>query len=228
MKTFFNQLLKDILEIFSAKNLIWHFLAIILTFILVVTNFDWNYFIFVQSHSFQKWFFPAVVLGGFLPFLVAFLFLIYGKIKKQEKYLKIGITLLKSIILAFLISGFYKALTGRPNPPHHFFDGTLDLKNLENTSHIFYFGFWRRGFFWGWPSTHTTLSFAFSLTLYKLYPKNNLIKTIVILYSFYVGIGISITAIHWFSEFIAGTIFGSLIGIIVSKNSFHSKKKICN
>lgn len=45
-------------------------------------------------------------------------------------------------------------------------------------------------------------------------------------YAFYVGIGVSAT-IHWFSEFVAGGIFGSLVGVVVAKKFSHdlSNKK---
>jgi len=36
-------------------------------------------------------------------------------------------------------------------------------------------------------------------------------------YALYVGIGVSMT-IHWFSDFAAGIIFGSMIGMVVGKS----------
>jgi len=36
-------------------------------------------------------------------------------------------------------------------------------------------------------------------------------------YAFYVGVDVSIS-IHWFSEFVAGAIIGSLIGAVVGKS----------
>ena len=38
----------------------------------------------------------------------------------------------------------------------------------------------------------------------------------VLLYAFYVGLGVSVT-IHWFSEFVAGAIIGSVIGAVVGR-----------
>ena len=74
--------------------------------------------------------------------------------------------------------------------------------------------------FWGWPSSHTTVAFAMALALWELYPENRLIRYGAILYAFYVGIGVSIT-IHWFSEFVAGAIIGSVIGVVVGKSFLH-------
>ena len=47
---------------------------------------------------------------------------------------------------------------------------------------------------------------------------------VAILYAFYVGIGVSMT-IHWFSDFAAGAIIGSVIGAVVGK-CFCSKVNI--
>ncbi len=65
------------------------------------------------------------------------------------------------------------------------------------------------------------MAFAFALAFTTLYPKNKIISFIFILWALYVGISVSIS-IHWFSEFIAGAILGSLVGVVVGK-SFRSK-----
>jgi membrane-associated phospholipid phosphatase len=134
MKGFFTKLPTNIIHVFSPRNLGWHLLAIVLTFIIVSTGFDWLYYINV----------------------------------------------------------------------------------ITDISHQFQFGFWEHGIFWGWPSSHTTVAFAMAVSLMYLYPKNKLIRYLAPLYALYIGLGISI-GIHWFSEFIAGIIFGSLIGVVVGR-----------
>jgi hypothetical protein len=49
------------------------------------------------------------------------------------------------------------------------------------------------------------------------YPKNKILVFFALLYAFYISLGVSVT-IHWFSEFAAGTIIGSLIGTVVGRN----------
>jgi len=39
---------------------------------------------------------------------------------------------------------------------------------------------------------------------------------IVFIYALYIGIGVSLS-IHWFSEFVAGAIIGTVIGVTVGK-----------
>jgi membrane-associated phospholipid phosphatase len=75
----------------------------------------------------------------------------------------------------------------------------------------------RGGVFWGWPSSHTTIAFAMAVTVFTLYPKQRWLGWVAILYAGYVGLGVSMT-IHWFSDFAAGAIIGSVIGAVVGKS----------
>jgi len=106
---------------------------------------------------------------------------------------------------------FYKALTGRVHPPRLLIESTIDI------SQEFRFGFLRGGVFWGWPSSHTTMAFAMSITLLMLYPKNKIVRYLALIYALYIGFGVSIS-IHWFSDFVAGAIIGTVIGIVVGKS----------
>jgi hypothetical protein len=53
--------------------------------------------------------------------------------------------------------------------------------------------------------------------LIMLWSKNKPLVTGALLYAFYIGLGVSVT-IHWFSEFVAGAIIGSVIGIVVGRS----------
>lgn len=119
----------------------------------------------------------------------------------------------------FLFS-FYKAFTGRIPPPYFLGHGAL-----ADTSHGFRFGFLRGGMFWGWPSSHTTIAFAMAVVLWILYPQNKLVRYAGMFYAFYVGVGVSVR-IHWFSEFVAGAVIGSLIGAVVGKSFEHHGARV--
>jgi membrane-associated phospholipid phosphatase len=97
----------------------------------------------------------------------------------------------------------------------------LNEGSLIDTSHGFQFGLLKGGVFWGWPSSHTTVTFAMMVCLIMLYPKNKILVFLALLYAFYIGLGVSVT-IHWFSEFTAGAIIGSVIGTVVGR-SFRTK-----
>jgi len=220
MPGFLYQLPKNIIRCFKGYNLLWHFLAIVLTYIIVTSGWDWHYFISSQKSILHTLFFPAVGLGMILPIVVPLILLATGVLRKDIKIKKTAFALGQAAVLGLAISSFYKAFTGRIPPPY--FPGH---SALVDSSHGFRFGFLRGGMFWGWPSSHTTIAFAMAVALWKLYPENKLVRYAAVSYAFYVGIGVSIR-IHWFSEFVAGAIIGSLIGAVVGKSFKHRRSSV--
>jgi membrane-associated phospholipid phosphatase len=131
-----------------------------------------------------------------------------GIIARNVRAISTGWAIGQAALLGLFISSVYKAITGRVHPSH--IVGT-------DISHVFHFGWLRGGVFWGWPSSHATIAFAMAVTVFMLYPKQRWLGFMAILYAFYVGMGVSMT-IHWFSDFVAGAIIGSIIGIVVGKS----------
>lgn len=211
MKYFIYSLPKNIFNSFRGKNIIWHVLAWILTAIIVSSGFDWYYFSITRGLSFEAFFFPAIIIGAILPMFGLPLMLIIGYFKKSKAVQMWAWVLGQAAFLGWLISSSYKALTGRIPPPQ------ISQTIMEDISRQFNFGFFKEGIFWGWPSSHTAVAFAMAFALITLYPKNKIVVSLSFLYAIYIGIGISFD-IHWFSEFIAGAIIGSVIGIAVGKN----------
>lgn len=209
----FYRLPQNFLKVFWGKNFLWHILAFGLTVALIITGFDWKYYVYFQNSKYSSLLFPAVVLGFFVPVFLPLAVLLAGLLKKNFRSVNSAYALTQAAFLGWLTSAFYKALTGRPGPPH-FLAG-----RMEDISRVFNFGFLRGGVFWGWPSSHTTVAVAISVCAIMLYPKNRAIGVSAILYGLYVGFGVS-TNIHWFSDFVAGVIFGSLVGISVGKSFY--------
>ena len=56
-----------------------------------------------------------------------------------------------------------------------------------------------------------------ALTVITLFPKKLMLRVVMLMYAFYIGIGISFS-IHWFSEFVAGALIGTVIGTVVGKS----------
>ena len=220
MPGFLYQLPKNIIRCFKGYNLLWHFLAIVLTYVILTSDFDWYYFISSQRSMLHVLFAPAIELGMILPIVVPLILLATGVLRKDFKIKKTAFALGQAALLGLVISAFYKAFTGRIPPPHFLGHGAL-----VDTSHGFRLGFLRGGMFWGWPSSHTTVAFAMAAVFWKLYPENKLARYAAMLYAFYVGIGVSIR-IHWFSEFVAGVIIGSLIGAVVGKSFEHRRSSV--
>lgn len=216
MRGFLYRLPQNTIQCFRGRNLLWQLLAIVLTWIIVTSDFDWYYFTSTRIPGLRAWLFPAVRLGMLLPVLVPLALLAIGALKKAPQIRNTAFALGQAAFLGLAISSFYKAFTGRIHPPR-----TLVHGPLIDTSHGFRFGLLRGGMFWGWPSSHTTVAFAMAVALWQLYPGNRPLRYAAVFYACYVGIGVSIS-IHWFSEFVAGAIIGSVIGAAVG-GSFHHR-----
>ena len=208
MKRFLVTLPRNLIGCFKGGKLVWHLLAIVLTVILVMSGFDWRWFLATRNPALRSWMWPAVVIGMFLPIYLPLILFAVGIIVRSAKTILTGWAIAQAELLGALIVIAYKALTGRAHPAHNV---------GADISHVFHFGWLRGGVFWGWPSSHTTIAFAMALTVFTLYPKQRWLGWAAILYAFYIGIGVSMT-IHWFSDFVAGAIVGSVIGTVVGKN----------
>ena len=208
MKEFFTTLPRNLIGCFRDRRIIWHVIAIVLTFILVMSGFDWRYFLATRNPALRSWMWPAVVIGMVLPLALPLFLLIVGFIIGNARTTLAGWAVGQAALLGSLISSAYKAFTGRVHPAHNV---------GADISHVFRFGFLRGGVFWGWPSSHTTIAFAMAVTVFTLCPKRRWLGFVALIYAFYIGIGVSMT-IHWYSDFVAGAIIGSVIGTVVGKS----------
>ena len=205
----------NLVAAFSGRNLIFHGIAIGLTVVLVLSGFDWWYFTADKLPVIQIMLFPAVIIGALFPLLVPIVLYLAGKFGKKKRVVSTAFALTQAVILGSLISSVYKAFTGRVQP---------DFSNMTtDISHHFQFGLFRHGIFWGWPSSHTTIAFSMAFTLIFLYRGNKGVLFGALLYAFYIGIGVSLS-IHWFSDFVAGALIGTAIGITVG-GSFHDSSE---
>jgi len=220
MRGFFHNILKNLKNIFWGRNFLWHLLAIALTYIFVASRFDWFYFQATRGTALQTLFWPAVIAGAFFPLFGILVFYAVSAVKKNKNLVGTSLALGQAALLGLLVSDFYKFFTGRPGPP-----GFSTQNFTTDISHIFRFGILHGGVFFGWPSSHTTVAFAMAVTLYILYHNNKFVRYASIIYALYVGIGVSLT-IHWFSDFAAGAIIGSVVGVVVGKS--FSKDKFLN
>jgi membrane-associated phospholipid phosphatase len=208
MKQFLVTLPRNLVGCFQGWKLVWHVVAIVLTVILVLSDFDWRYFLATRNPALRSWMFPAVIMGGLLPIYLPLALLAAGYVTRNARTVLTGWAVAQAELLGALIVVAYKAFTGRAHPMHN---AGADI------SHVFHFGWLRGGVFWGWPSSHTTIAFAMAVTVFTLHPKQRWLGLLAILYAFYIGIGVSMT-IHWFSDFVAGAIVGSVVGAVVGKN----------
>ena len=208
MKQLLSTLPRNLIACFKGQMIVWHIIAIMLTSILVTSGFDWLFFLSTRNPILRSWAFPAVPIGGLLPIALPLILLASGILTRNAKATVTAAAVGQAVLIGLLVAATYKAITGRVHPPHGV---------GADMSHVFRFGFLRGGVFWGWPSSHTTIAFAMAVTLFTLLPKQKWVGLMAITYAFYVGIGVSMT-IHWFSDFVAGAILGTVIGVVVGKS----------
>ena len=208
MKQFFATLPRNILGCFQGRMILWHAVFIALTFVLVRSGFDWFYFCSTRSPVLRDWMFPSAPIGGLVPLILPLTLILTGFVAINARTALTGWAIGQAALIGSLLSSSYKAFTGRVHPEH--FIGA-DL------SHDFRFGWLRGGMFWGWPSSHTTIAFAMAVTVFTLYPKSRWLGGLALLYAVYIGLGVSMT-IHWCSDFVAGAILGTVIGVVVGKS----------
>ncbi len=208
MKRFFLSLPSNVIGCFKGRLVFWHLTFIALTLLLVVSGFDWWYYCSMRPLVVHPWWHPALWLGMFLPALVPLGLILAGFVLVRPKVSLVGWTLGQAALIGWFISSVYKFFTGRMHPAHII---------GENISREFRLGFYRGGIFWGWPSSHTTVAFAMAVTILMLFPKHRLLKWLALACAFYIGLSVSMT-IHWFSDFVAGTILGCVVGVVVGRN----------
>jgi membrane-associated phospholipid phosphatase len=208
VKEFFSTLPGNILGCFQGRLILWHLTAILLTVIFVLSGFDWNYFVAMRGLVARNWWQPALAAGMFLPVLVPLTLIVGGFIVNRAKISRVGWAIGQAAFIGWFISSAYKFVTGRAHPAHAV---------GEDLSRTFKFGFLRSGIFWGWPSSHTAVAFAMAVAIGMLFPKKSWLKWFAIAYAFYIGLSVSMT-IHWFSDFVAGAILGSVVGVVVGRS----------
>ncbi len=194
---------------YSGYALYIHLLAIALTSICVISGFDWWYFSQTRSPLLFTLLFPSALIGFIVPIFVPLGLYVNGSIRKRIAWCEAALALFAAEIVSSFIAATYKAVTGRAHPVLFEAGSSIDI------SRDFQFGFLEGGIFWGWPSSHTAVAFSFAAVLFVLYPEYRRRTWIFFLYALYIGIGVS-TTIHWFSDFVAGALFGTLAGVSVA------------
>jgi len=219
----FHRLPQNIASIFRGRNLLWQFLAIVLTVVLVQSGADWAYYQRTRIDGLYLLARPGIRVGFYAPIVGTFALLVLSLLARSRRLVTTAWALAQAEALGCLTAAFYKLFTGRIHPPPTWrLNGEVAPGAwLIDSSHGFRLGLYRGGVFWGWPSSHTTIAFAMATCLIALFPGRKTLALLCLLYAVYVGVSVSVT-IHWLSEFVAGAIFGTVIGTTVG-TSFRSK-----
>lgn len=203
--------IKNFVELFSLRSLRFHAVAILITTALVLTGFDWAFYEATRSALWHPLVWIAGIGGFFVPVLAPLALYLFGEFRGDPTLMHIAGRVAQAVILASLLAILYKAFTGRIEPEFIYVIGANDI------SREFQFGFLRHGIFWGWPSSHAAVACAGAFTLARLM-RTRWITWTVTTYAVVVCVGAAV-GFHWFSDVIAGMIFGTLIGYIVAKQT---------
>jgi len=211
-RTFLYHVPQNFIASFRGYNLLFHFLAAVLTYVLVMSGIDWTFFEATRSPALRLLIMGAGIGGFFVPVIIPVGLYLWGEVKGRSDLVHKAGALAEAGIIAWLISSAYKAFTGRIQP-----EFLTNISSLDITRE-FHFGFLENGIFWGWPSSHTAVAVAMSVTLVILFPRSRFVRYGALAYAIFIAFGASI-GFHWLSDVVAGAIIGALVGIVVARSS---------
>src|ERR1700709_1966079 len=96
--------------------ILWHVVLIALTFLLVLSGFDWFYFNATRSPLLWELMIPSAPLGALVPLLLPLILIISGFIISHDRMRLTGWAIGQAELIGSLLSSTYKALTGRVHP----------------------------------------------------------------------------------------------------------------
>ena len=218
MPELFHRLQRNVIVIFGGRNLLWHTLAIGLTMLIVMSGFDWSYYLSTRGDSIRALARPAIVLGGTLPIFGTLLLLMVGEVGRIRRIITTAWALGQAAILGYLISCGYKAFTGRIPPPFHGFRmSAMNAGTFRGHQPWFPIRL---------PQGRRLLGLAFishhrdvchDRLPHRALSQEQTTRSPRAALCALIGLGVSVT-IHWFSEFAAGAIIGSVIGTVVGRS----------
>lgn len=209
-RAFAHRLPERFLAVYRGKNIFYHIAAAVLTYALVVSGFDWYFFEVTRSPYFYPLIMAAGIAGFFVPVLVPIAIYIVGEIRKSPSLIAHAAVCAQAVVVAWVVSSFYKALTGRIEPEF------LAQTSFVDGSRDFNFGILEHGIFWGWPSSHTAVACALAAALIVCYPDNKVVRALALFLAVVVVSGAAV-GFHWFSDVLAGVIIGTLVGVVVAR-----------
>lgn len=200
-----NDLVHIIHRSYRGRYLYGHIVAVFATLGIVFAGIDWQYFLLMQEHASVSIVIAADTIGWIVPFVLPMGLIMYGRQRERPSIESAGWAIARAEIAAVLIVLAYKSVTGRVSPPM--------WGALVDTSRDFNFGFLRESVYGGWPSSHTAVAFATAASVVGIFSNRPILWIIMFSYALFIGLGEAI-GFHWFSEAIAGSIIGTIVGFI--------------
>ncbi len=203
------------LKMFSGSNAILHLTAAAASALIVVTGLDTQvHNFFVRNPGIDRFSRPGVGIGTTLPVYLGAAVLGSGLIGGSSSLVSAGGAVLQASLLALCYTTTLKALTGRPGPEPVLYED-------NEASQTFQFGFLRGGVFHGWPSGHMLANTAAVTSLLAFYHHSTWLKVAGGAYLSYLFLSVIShhgSAMHWFSDTVAGILMGYAIGTTVGSD----------
>ncbi len=213
LRAFTHRLPQAFAACYARGRFLWHLLAILVTFLLVSSGFDWWFF----EHTRSAALYPLIMLAGiggfFIPVFASVGLYIAGEWRHKEKDLLVraGTAVAQASIVALVITSIYKVFTGRTQPEF------LTDFSATDMSHAFHLGFFQNGVFWGWPSSHAAVAVAGAVAL-SLVWRSAPVRAAAAVWAAVVSAGAAV-GFHWFSDVLAGIIIGAVAGIAAGERA---------
>src|SRR5271156_3342120 len=100
----FHRFPRNVIAIFSGRNLLWHASAIVLTIVIVTSGGDWAYYRWTRAEAFFVLARPALWLGMFMPVLGSLVILVAGEATKNRRLITTAWAMGQAALLAYLIT----------------------------------------------------------------------------------------------------------------------------
>jgi len=211
---FFHRLFIRFLKSLQGTYLLWHLVAIGATVVLVLSGFDWWFYLHTRFESLYLLVLVAGLGGFFVPVIVPIGMYIVGDVLKKPYLRLTAAAMAQAALFAYLISIFYKVFSGR-TPPRFITD-----VSTNDITHQFLFGIYKGGIFDGWPSSHAAVAVASAFVLAALIPYKD-VRVYAFVWAAVVMCGAAV-GFHWFSDVVAGAIIGTTVGLAVSRDAKRS------
>ncbi len=199
---------------YSGSNSFLHLSGIAGTFLIVQTGLDTGVHNFFARNQFMEGYSrPAVAAGTYFPALLGVGLFASGLVGGGPRLATAGSAVLQAAGLSAAAMVTLKALTGRPGPDPVVYED-------DSASRFWRFGFLRGGTFHGWPSGHVMTNTAAITSLMAFYKDKTLLNVvggISLGYIFLSVVSHHRSAMHWFSDAVAGALMGAAIGTTVGR-----------
>jgi hypothetical protein len=212
-------------ETYSGKNLLLHLSAVGITYVIVQTKIDANVLSFAANRSPKNDEIMSKLVyggGGIVPGILPISFYLLSnnlRIKGASS------AMIQATSIALVSNSLLKGITGRMHPEPLGDD-------YFNQSKDWSFGFMKRGIHDGWPSGHAMTNMAMGVALASYYNDRPGLQLLGLSWATFIAANVALVEKgegHWFSDAIAGSLMGSVIGYTIGKNfrlKFESKNVV--